>query len=122
MSYFYELLLRAGALQRYLFGASNRFFRTRKITPDPLLAERFHKENDAAASLCERRLKEAKEDEPALYACGVAYAARATYQGLVERALFDSLGSAKRANEYHSQLIRRNPKYFDAYLVPGLYD
>lgn len=122
MSYFYELLYRAGALQGDLFGASNRFFRTRRITPDPLLARHFHQANDAAARLCEQRLKQAKNEEAALYSCGVAYASRATYQGLVERKLFDSLGSARRANDYHSRLIRINPKFYDGYLVPGLYD
>ena len=126
MSYFYEILYRAGALQGDLFGASNRFFRTKKITPDAALASRFHKSNDEAVKLCELRLKKVpkpqRPDEAALYSCGVAYAARATYQGLVDRTLLDSLGSARRANDFHSRLIRSNPRYFDGYLVPGLYD
>lgn len=122
MSYFYELLYRAGALQGDLFGASNRFFRTRKITPDAALANRFHQSNDEAVQLCELRLKKVKNDEAALYSCGVAYAARATYQGLIDRALLDSLGSARRANDFHNRLIRSTPRYFDGYLVPGLYD
>jgi tetratricopeptide (TPR) repeat protein len=122
MAYFYELLHSAGALQGDLFGASNRFFRTRRITPDPQLAQRFHQANEAAIRLCEQRLKQVKNEESALYSCGVAYAARATYLGLVERKLFDSLGSARRANDFHSRLIRIHPKFYDAYLVPGLYD
>lgn len=122
MGNFYELLYRAGALQGDLFGASNRFFRTRRITADPLLAERFNKANGTAVRLCEQRLRQARNDEMALYSCGVAYAARATYQGLVERALFDALGSARRANDFHSRLTRNNPKFYDGYLVPGLYD
>jgi tetratricopeptide (TPR) repeat protein len=122
MSYFYELLYRAGALQGDLFGASNRFFRTKKFTPDPVLAERFHQANNAAIRLCETRLQQDRNDEAALYACGVAYAARATYQGLIERSLFAALGSARQANEFHSRLIRRNPKFYDAYLIPGIYD
>lgn len=120
--YFYELLYRAGALQGDLFGASNRFFRTKRITPDPLLAERFQKANEAAIALCEQRLKKDRNEETALYACGVAYAARATYAGLVERALLDALGNARRANDFHSRLTRINPKFYDGYLVPGLYD
>ena len=72
--------------------------------------------------MCEQRVKRDKKDEEALYACGVAYATRATYQGLVVRSVFDSMGSTSKANDYHSRLIQLNPRYYDAYLVPGLYE
>jgi tetratricopeptide (TPR) repeat protein len=52
----------------------------------------------------------------------VAYAAKATYQGLIVRALLDSMGSARKANAFHNLLIRLNAKYYDAYMVPGLFD
>jgi tetratricopeptide (TPR) repeat protein len=112
----------AGALEGDLFGASNRFFRTRKITPHPELENHFRTANGAAVRTCEQRLKERAQDAPALYACGVAYAARATHQGLIERAILDSLGSARRSNDYHTRLARLDPRNYDAYLIPGLYD
>ena len=122
LGYIYKQLLLAGALEGDLFGASNRFFRTRKIQPDPRLESGFRKANIAAVELCERRLKEDARDEEALYACGVAYAARATHQGLVERSALDFLSDARKANDYHSRLARLSPRRYDAYLIPGLYD
>ena len=67
-------------------------------------------------------MKENKKDEEALYTCGVAYAIRSTYQGLIERSKFAFLGSARKANDYHARLARLNPRYYDAYLIPGLFD
>jgi tetratricopeptide (TPR) repeat protein len=122
LGYFYKQLYIAGALEGDLFGASNKFFRTRKIKTDPVLESRFRQANQTAGRICEQRLKENNRDEEALYACGVAYAARATHQGLIERSVLDSLGSARKANDYHTRLARVNPRFYDAYLIPGLYD
>lgn len=122
VAYFYKQLYKAGVLEGDLFGASNRFFRTRKIEVDPALDRNFRQANQASIRLCEERIKRDKNDQDALYACGVAYATRATEQGLIQRALLDSMGSAGKANEFHSRLIRLNSRYYDAYMVPGLYD
>src|SRR3990172_2835728 len=104
MAYLYKQLYVAGALEGDLFGASNRFFRTKKITPHPELENHFRTANVAAVRICEQRLKQRAQDAEALYACGVAYAARATHQGLIERSMLDSLGSARRSNDYHTRL------------------
>ncbi len=122
LAYLYKQLYVAGALEGDLFGASNKFFRTKKIVPDPGLENHFRTANDAAVHICEQRLKQRAQDEEALYACGVAYAARATHQGLIERSVLDSLGSARRSNDYHTHLTRVDPRNYDAYLIPGLYD
>ena len=122
MAYLYQQLHQAGALHGDLFSVSNKFFRTKKIQPDPLLDKRFWEANQSAIRICEQRLKKNKQDQVALYACGVAYAARATHQGLFERAFLDSMGNARKANDYHARLLRLNPRFYDAYLVPGIYD
>ena len=122
LAYFYKQLHIAGVLEGDLFGASNKFFRTRKITVDPVLDRNFHQSNQAAIRLCEERLQRDKADQQALYTCGVAYASKAAYQGLISRALLDSMGSARKANDFHTRLIRLNSKYYDAYMVPGLFD
>jgi tetratricopeptide (TPR) repeat protein len=122
LAYFYKQLHSAGVLEGDLFGASNKFFRTRKITVDPVLDRNFHQSNQAAIRLCEERLKRDKADQPALYTCGTAYATRAAYQGLIARALLDSMSNARKASGFHTRLIRLNDKYYDAYMVPGLFD
>ena len=121
-AYLFKQLHSARALQGNLFASSNLFFRGKKIQPDPALEKGFREANQAAIRLCEGRLKQNRTDEEALYACGVAYAARASYQGLIERSKVDSLSNARKANVYHSELARLNPRCYDAYLVPGLYE
>ncbi|MBI4465086.1 MAG: DUF3808 domain-containing protein [Acidobacteria bacterium] len=121
MAYFYKQLYVAGALQGDLFSASNRFFR-KKVEFDPALKQRFWEANEAAARFCEQRLKKNGKDQEALYACGVAYATRSTFQGLVERAKLAFISNGNKANDYHSRLLKLNPRYYDAYLVPGVYD
>ena len=121
-AYLFKQLHLAKALQGNLFGSSNLFFRVKKIQPDPALEKGFRDANQAAIRLCDQRLKQNRKDEEALYACGVAYGARASYQGLIERAKLDSISNARKANVYHSELIRLNPRCYDAYLVPGLYE
>ncbi len=122
VAYFYKQLFIAGVLEGDLFGASNRFFRRRKIEVDPVLDRNFHQSNQTAIRLCEQRLQRDKTDQQALYSCGVAYATKATYQGLVARALLDSMGSARKANGFHTRLTQLNPRQYDAYMVPGLFD
>jgi tetratricopeptide (TPR) repeat protein len=119
---FYSELHLAGALQGELFAASNKFFRTKKVQPDPALEKEFWQANQSAIRICEQRLKQDRKDEDALYACGVAYAARAGHQGLIERSKLETLTNARKANIYHSELARLNPRCYDAYLVSGLYD
>lgn len=121
-AYFYKQLYMAGVLQGDLFSSSNKFFRTKKIQVDPAIEKPFWGATRAAIRSCEQRLKSDKTDEEALYACGVAYATRSTYQGLIERSKFGFLSSARKANDYHVRLLRRNPRYYDAYLIPGLFD
>ena len=122
MAYFYKQLYMVGALQGDLFSSSNKFFRTKKIQVDPAIEKPFWEATQAAIRSCEQRLKSDKTDEGALYACGVAYATRSTYQGLIERSKFGFLSSARKANDYHARLLHRNPRYYDAYLIPGLFD
>ena len=122
LAYFYKQLHVAGVLEGDLFGASNRFFRTRKIVVDPVLDRNFHQSNQAAIRLCEERLKRDRNDQAALYTCGVAYATKATYQGLIARALLDSMGSARKADAFHTRVIRLDSTSYDAYMIPGLFD
>lgn len=120
-AYFYRQLLIAGVMQGDLFAGSNRFF-SKKIQPDSTFEKNFREANQAAIALCEQRLKQNGKNQEALYDCGVAYADRAAYQGLVEHAKLETLASASKAAEYHVRLARLNPYRYDAYLVPGLYE
>jgi tetratricopeptide (TPR) repeat protein len=118
---FYQQLYVAGVLQGDLFANSNRFFRNRKIQPDPALEKTFRDANQNAIQLCEQRLKQNGGDQEALFDCGTAYASRASWQGLIERAKIATLVSGRKANDYNLELLRVNPSFYDANLIPGLF-
>jgi tetratricopeptide (TPR) repeat protein len=122
LGYFYKELLQGGALEGDLFDASNRFFKTKKFPIDPALEKPFHEANRRAIQICEANVKKDSRDSHALYACGVAYAARATHQGLIERSAWNFLGNARKANDFHTRLVRAHPRQYDGYLIPGLFD
>ena len=105
-----------------MFTSSNKFFRTRKIQVDPALENNFREANGAAIRICQQRLKRNRKDEDALYACGVATATLATHMGLIDRSKLDTLSTARKASIYHSELVRLNPRWYDANLVPGIYE
>src|SRR5262249_25899826 len=117
LGYFYKELYQAGTLEGDLFDASNRFFRTKKFVADPQLEDGFRRANQTAIETCDRNLKDDPKNRDALYACGVAYATRATHEGLVERSAFRFLSAARTANDYHSRLISIDPQYNDGYLI-----
>jgi tetratricopeptide (TPR) repeat protein len=118
---FYRQLYLAGVLQGDLFSNSNRFFRNRKIQPDPALEKNFRDANQSAIQLCEQRLKQNGGDQDALFDCGTAYAARASWQGMIERSKIATLVSGRKANEFNEELLRVNPRFYDANLIPGLF-
>ncbi len=97
-------------------------FSRKKITPDPALSRPFLTANQLAIEACETGLEEDHQDQESLYSCGVAYAARSAYQGLIERSLIGALASARKANNFHTQLLDLDERHYDAYLIPGLYD
>jgi tetratricopeptide (TPR) repeat protein len=122
LGYFYKELFLGGVLEGDLFGASNKFFKTKKFPTVAALENGFREANQRAVELCEATLKRSPRDTDALYACGVAYAARSTHQGLIERSALDFLGNARRADDFHSRLIRIEPRRYDGYLIPGVVD
>ena len=120
--YFYKQLLAAGILQGNSFSDTSSVFRGKKIQPERELEKGFHEANQTATRICEQRLKSDRRDQEALYACGVAYAAKSSYEGLIERAKLDALSDGRKASFFHLELFRLNPQFYDAQLVPGLYD
>ena len=118
---FYQQLYVAGFLQGDLFSSNNRFFRNRKIEPDPALEKAFRDANQSAIVLCEERLKQNSDDQEALFDCGTAYASRASWQGMIERSKIATLVSGRKANDFNEELLRQNPGFYDANLIPGLF-
>lgn len=67
-------------------------------------------------------LEENPEDLEALYALGVANGTLASFEALAKRAYLKANSAARRAREYHLQVLRLDPSFNDARLAIGTYD
>jgi tetratricopeptide (TPR) repeat protein len=119
---FYRRLYLAGALEGELVGASNSFLSRPAIAMPESERKRFLEAIQRSLQLTEARLKRDPGDEQALYANGVAHAHRAQYRLLVEKAYWDALRDGSASRRAHSALLKKNPGYADATLIPGMHE
>ena len=68
------------------------------------------------------RLSRNPNDTSALYGRGAAYALRANYEFLVEKAWRDALRDATLARKDHNRITEIDPSNYDARLIQGLHD
>lgn len=120
-AYLFQELYRLGLLEGNLYDASNSFFKEQKREPD---AARMAKVKQAIATtrrICEARLAKNPRDIEALYALGTSYGIEGNYRFTIERSWWDALRAGTKANEYHEKVLKLDPNYHDAKLVPGVY-
>jgi hypothetical protein len=75
-----------------------------------------------AQSRGEAALKVNPNDRNALFAMTIAQGVTADYMALVDKRQFGSLSPSKRSNNYAQQLLKLDPKFYDAYLTAGFSD
>ncbi len=117
----FQEMLRLGLLDGNLFDASNSFLEGKKPQPDPEQIAKLKATLARVRTLCEIRLQENSRDTEALYALGVSYAIEGSYKFTIEKSWIEALRTGSRANELHEQILRLDPNYHDAKLVPGVY-
>lgn len=121
-TYLFQELYRLGQLEGNLYGASNAFLKEKKPKPDPAQMAKFKQSIAKVKSLCKAQLKENPRDVDALYNLGISYATEGNYKFTIERSWFDALRAGGKANDYHKKVLRLAPDYYDAKLVPGVYE
>ena len=77
---------------------------------------------NTAISTAEAILIEEPENLEALYALGVSYGTLATFEATVKRAYLSAYRNAKKAREYHMQVLNLDRNFNDARLTIGAYD
>ena len=117
----FQEMYRLGLLDGNLYDASNSFLEVKKLEPDPEQIAKLKATLARVRALCEARLKENSRDTEALYALGISYAIEGSYKFTIEKSWLDALRTGSRANEFHEKLLRLDPTYHDAKLVPGVY-
>lgn len=80
----------------------------------------FYDQLRKATEQAQSRASRQPNDETALLALTIIYAAQADYLNLVEKRSWASLTLFKRSNRYAQQLLKRNPAAYDAWAASGL--
>ncbi len=122
-TYLFMELSRLGKLEGNLYDASNSFLKEKtEKNPDPKTIALFQEQLKFVRERAEARLKKNPRDAEALYALGATYGMEGNYLFTIEKKYFDALGAGGKANEHHQKLLKIDPNYHDAKLIPGVYE
>src|SRR5687767_6749689 len=77
----------------------------------------IQKSIDRAIAITEARLKKQPKDQEALYYLGSAYGVMAGYQATVKKSGWKSFRNGSKSFKYHQELLKLNPKFYDAYMT-----
>jgi hypothetical protein len=116
---FFELD-RLGILEGEFFVDDNRIAEKKKLKPDPEIRTQFLKAVEDAQSRATAVLKAHPQDHDALFAMCITQGVTTDYMALVEKRQIKSLTPAKSSNRYAQELLRLDPKFYDAYLTTGI--
>jgi hypothetical protein len=116
---FYELD-RMGILEGEFFSTDDwAYDKKKKPVPDAAIRDQFLKALQDTNSRGEAILKTKPDDTGALFALSIAQGVTADYMALIDKRQFGSLSPSKKSNSYAQQLLRADPKFYDAYLTAG---
>lgn len=118
----FQMMLRCGALESHLVTGANPFLRHPKMEPTAEERSLFLSSIAASMDLTSKALAAKANDIDALYARGVAYSLRGTYNFLVTRAWMDSLRDVTESRKLHNRVTDLDPKRIDAYMAQGFHD
>lgn len=118
----FQIMLRAGALESHLVTGSNPFLRQPKMEPAAAERSQFLDAINASMSLTEKALAANPNNIEALYARGVAFSFRGTYNFLVTRAWMDSLRDVTESRKLHNRVTDLDPSRIDARMSQGFHD
>lgn len=122
-TYLFSELSRLGKLEGNLYDASNSFLKEKtEKEPDPKTIGLFKEQIRLVRTRAEARLEKNPRDTEALYALGATYGMEGNYLFTIEKKYFDALRAGGKANELHERLLKIDPNYHDAKLIPGVYE
>lgn len=113
-------LHRLGVLEAQFYTDDKAFDKREKLSPDPVIKERFN----AALNLAETRARVSLEKDPkdrdGLLAMTLSAGLKADYAALVEKKNLASLGYTKDASAAAQRLLAAHPTCYDAYVATGI--
>ena len=110
---------RLGVLEAQFYENDDAFADRPKLTPDPMVRERFQAAIARAEMLAHARLENDAKDRDALLAETLASGLQADYAALIEKRNLASLHFTKQASASAQQLLAVCPDCYDALLATG---
>jgi hypothetical protein len=111
---------RLGILESQFYEDDKAFDSRKKLTPDPLVRDRFDAALATAERLAQTRLARNPKDRDGLLAMTLSSGLKADYAALIEKRNLASLGLTKDASRWAQQLLAADPACYDAYVATGV--
>jgi hypothetical protein len=110
---------RLGVLESQFYTDDKAFDTRKKLTPDPIVRDRFNAAIDQAESRAQARLAKDPKDHDALFAMTLSCGLKADYAALIDKRNLESLHHTKEATRWAEQLLALDPGYADAHVATG---
>ncbi len=110
---------RLGVLESQFYENDDSFGARSKLSPDPVVHERFQNALDRAQQLARARLTKDAKDRDALFAMTLASGLQADYAALIEKRNLASLHYTKEASTWAQQLLAICNDCSDALVATG---
>jgi hypothetical protein len=117
--YLFSEFNRLGVLEGQFYENDDSFMARSKLTPDPVLHQRFEGVINRAQGLAHARLNKNSKDQDALFALTLSSGLQADYAALIEKKNLASLHYTKEASVWAQQLLAVCSNCYDAQLATG---
>jgi len=119
-AYLFHELDRLKILETEFFADDKKISGDGKLTPDPIVRQRFFDSVGKAQQLANARLAASPGDKDALFALCISEGLVSDYKALVEKKQLRSLSNVRQAHGYALRLLEADPNFQDAYLSTGV--
>jgi tetratricopeptide (TPR) repeat protein len=101
---------------------TGQYWSWKKIPPAPELDREFKRSVEEAVERADALLSKNPSDPEGLYFRGSAEGLLGAYLASVEYSYYGAYQAGKRAKDYHETLLKIDPSYADACLLPGIFE
>jgi hypothetical protein len=118
-AYLFAEFARLHILEAEFFTDDSNFRTTKKLTPDPVVKQKFEAAVGKAQQLSAQSLQKSPNDKNAQFADVLRMGLHSNYLALVEKKYVAALAEMKQGRGVAEALLAKDPTYYDAYLAIG---
>ena len=118
-AYLFAEFDRLHILQAEFFTDDSHFRGDAKLTPDPVIKQRFEAAIARAQQLSAKALQKTPGDKNAQFADILRMGLHSDYLALIEKKYLPALAEMKQGRSVAESLLAKDPTYYDAYLAIG---